>query len=177
MTNILIFNLQILFAGVLLLFAIKKHPDLVRIEIRRILYFSAFFIPYSFISAAISAFQDPLGMLQNFLQVKSSMPLDSFFGVYWEDMFFVFPYLLALKKYKHKALALFPIFVFTTLYFASGHMYQGEGWLITAIYPPISLYFGRKYGLGTMMVIHILYDSTIVMSSFFAYYSYLYLTL
>jgi hypothetical protein len=43
-----------------------------------------------------------------------------------------------------------------------GHSYQGPTGMITFIFPFISFYYSKKYGAGTVMLCHILYDISIV---------------
>lgn len=86
------------------------------------------------------------------------MPKILFAMVWWEDAFFVLPIFLAFK-YCNKYLAI-AVAIFFSMWFGFGHAYQGlYGVMITSIYPVfISLRYGRKYGFGTVMICHILYD-------------------
>jgi hypothetical protein len=78
--------------------------------------------------------------------------------VFWEDAFYVLPIFLA-HKYLRPLFA-WIITIFLSVYFGAGHVYQGllvAG--ITMLYPYFLSYkFGKKYGFGTVMVCHILYD-------------------
>lgn len=83
--------------------------------------------------------------------------------VFWEDAFFAIP-IYGLLKWSEKGtvrkeIAVVAIVVLS-LYFASGHLYQS--WIsviVLSFYPYfVSYKLGKKYGFGTVMVCHILYD-------------------
>ena len=77
--------------------------------------------------------------------------------MFWEDCVFVLPIFLAFK-YLHKKWAI-TIAIILSGIFGFGHLYQGEtAVLITSIYPYIAYRYGLKYGFGTIMLCHILYD-------------------
>jgi hypothetical protein len=86
------------------------------------------------------------------------MPKILFATVWWEDGFYVLPIFLA-YKYCNKYFAHLIAILFS-LHFGLGHAYQGTfGILVTSIYPVfISLKYGSKYGFGTVMISHVLYD-------------------
>jgi hypothetical protein len=79
--------------------------------------------------------------------------------VFWEDVFFGIPIYFAAKYLKNKWV--FGTFVVTlSLLFGSGHAYQGLFAVgITALLPYFVCYkYGKRYGFGTTMISHILYD-------------------
>lgn len=97
---------------------------------------------------------------------KYEIPFNSItevFSVWWEDLFFAAPYLFLIRKYGwKKSLWALPLFVLTTAMFGLGHLYQGPSGWISVIYPAISIGYGLRYGLGTMMVFHVLYDVVVI---------------
>lgn len=80
-------------------------------------------------------------------------------GVFWEDVFFTLPILIAEKMGASKVTKGMMI-ALSSMAFASGHIAYGFPWsLITLAYVPfVSYKYGRKHGLGTVMICHILYD-------------------
>jgi len=78
--------------------------------------------------------------------------------VFWEDAFFVLP-LVFCRKYIHPKLWIL-LFIFSSFSFGLGHIYQGiSAVFVTALYPYLVSYrYGMKYGFGTIMICHILYD-------------------
>lgn len=79
--------------------------------------------------------------------------------VFWEDAFYVIPIFLLIKVFKKWYLYM-PLVVLLSIDFALGHQYQGNhAVFITALYPFfISYHFGKKYGLGTVMICHVVFD-------------------
>ena len=90
--------------------------------------------------------------------------------VFWEDAFFVLPIHYAFKKCK--PWVAITVAVAMTISFAMGHEYQGYwGMAVTALYPYVISYrLGKKYGYGTIMVCHILYDFATVYTIYFMPY-------
>lgn len=98
------------------------------------------------------------------------MPLSVFLGVFWEDAFYVLPVLIMRyyqklaqaagqekrrKTFKLIADVATPILA---LLFMHGHAYQGWVGMLTIIYWFFSYSVGKKRGLGTSMICHILFD-------------------
>lgn len=91
------------------------------------------------------------------------MPWMAPITVFWEDMMHGLP-LLILKEYLQNAKwktwlyrAILMIFMFE---FGLGHLYQGVmASVILSMYVPWSINLGKKYGFGTVMLGHIIYDS------------------
>lgn len=88
-----------------------------------------------------------------------NMSMSSFLLVFLEDVFFVMVpfYLTNFIKNKNINIA---IWVFFSMIFGSGHLYQGLiAVFITGIYPYfISNHFAKKTSFGTVMVCHFLWD-------------------
>lgn len=86
------------------------------------------------------------------------MPKFLFGLVWWEDGFYVLPIYLAFK-YLPKKYAI-TIAILFSVQFGLGHIYQGlPAVFITGLYPYfVSYRYGIKYGFGTVMIGHVLYD-------------------
>lgn len=89
----------------------------------------------------------------------------SLFMVWWEDMLFGVLLIYYAEMFLPRWLFV-PVVVLSSLWFGAGHLYQG--WfvaLLLSLYPYfISYKFGKKYGFGTVMVAHVVYDLAIVSS-------------
>lgn len=96
---------------------------------------------------------------QSELPTDSGIPLWYLPFVFWEDLFFGGLVYLSHKFIKNRFISLLSI-ILISLWFASGHLYQGYYIAaLTGIYPYfISYRFAKKNGFGTVMVCHILYD-------------------
>ena len=92
-------------------------------------------------------------------QVRYSMW--TFGLVFWEDMFFGVPIYFLLKYMKNRKVA-WAIIVALSALFGMGHLYQGPMAAFALSFAPyfISYQIGRRYGFGTSMCAHILYDTS-----------------
>jgi hypothetical protein len=79
--------------------------------------------------------------------------------VWWEDVLFSLLSIYYAEKFLPKWVFV-PLAVITSLVFGMGHLYQG--WfavLALSFYPYfVSYKCGKKYGYGTVMICHVLYD-------------------
>jgi len=80
--------------------------------------------------------------------------------VFWEDAFFAIPMYYMIDKWKWKEYIWLPIVGFLSIRFGIGHMYQFEmAYFAALIIPYLFFYrYGKKYGFGTSMTCHILFD-------------------
>lgn len=86
------------------------------------------------------------------------LPLLFLSMVWWEDVIFVLPSVLLIKKNSSKMIWI-PVMALSSLVFAAGHLYQGEIWAaITLFYVPLMTYFAKKNGLSTVAACHVTYD-------------------
>jgi len=85
--------------------------------------------------------------------------------VFWEDMFFAVP-LYFIWKYMNRKWLQISLTVMLSILFGLGHAYQClQGIAITAFLPYfVSYHFGKKYGFGTSMCGHVLYDFSTMMA-------------
>lgn len=79
--------------------------------------------------------------------------------VWWEDVVYVLPSVV-LYHTGHKKLS-WAILLATMPDFVHGHMYQGILGYTSFIYLLVSRFFSIRYGLVSMMLIHVLYDGLI----------------
>lgn len=79
--------------------------------------------------------------------------------VFWEDMFFAVP-LYYIWKYMKTQWLQITLTVIISALFGLGHAYQGWNMVfISALLPYfVSYRYGKKYGFGTCMLGHIMYD-------------------
>lgn len=79
-------------------------------------------------------------------------------GVFWEDAVFVLPLIILKDEKNIPNILYYTLFAISTAVFTLGHSYQGTIGLTSAIYIYFSAKYGRKYGFGTVMICHTLYD-------------------
>jgi hypothetical protein len=131
-------------------------PKLVRVELKAVWTFIK-------IMLALTAFRIAGYLIDGTLpELETQLPYN-YFLVWWEDAIFTLP--LLILKYKNVSnKILIPLMVMSSVAFASAHIYIDPWWaafLLCYVYY-FSYRNGLKYGLGTVMVCHVLYDLTIV---------------
>lgn len=140
-----------------------KHRDMMRTQWKDVAGFMAFMALISFIrfSLADLDFRSNPSSLQQYTSSPASqlVPI-SFLMVFWEDSFFALP-IQYIQKYLKKYLAI-PLIILLSVVFGLGHLYQGLFVVfLTALLPYFIFHkMGHKYGFGTSMMCHILYDYT-----------------
>jgi hypothetical protein len=139
----------------------KEEKNLFRITWPILAQFSAFLFVISIIRILKVDYLVEQGLMslpQAGLQT-TPMPLYHLGLVFWEDFFFAIPIYFIMKKCQRQWLKISSIVLISAL-FGLGHLYQG--WLAVALlsFAPyfISYHYGKKYGFGTVMLAHIMYD-------------------
>jgi hypothetical protein len=79
--------------------------------------------------------------------------------VWWEDVLFSLLSIFYAEKFLPKWVFV-PVAVSVSIVFGLGHLYQGPlAVLVLSFYPYFMSYkYGKKYGYGTVMICHVLYD-------------------
>lgn len=150
-----------LFCLLYFVYAYTRHKDLVAVNTKAVFNFIGIML---FISA--------LRVIGMYLDGSAPQYGGSIIGltmVWWEDVFFTLPLLIAYKQNVSKYI-LIPATILSSIAFAVGHLYISVPWalfLLIYIYF-ISFKYRLKYGLGTVMICHVVYDLMTVMSSYIA---------
>lgn len=142
-----------------------QHKDIMRISWDRVAQFSGFMLLLTFFRIAGYDFMFQTGIIDRIPQ----MPPEVMFSkwtlmlVFWEDFFFGVS-LYFIHKYMNGPITKYikwALTVIISVLFGLGHAYQGmQVVVITSLLPYfIVLKYGQKYGFGTTMVCHILYDN------------------
>ena len=97
------------------------------------------------------------------VQGMLTIPWTASFTVFWEDACHGLPLLLLqdlIGKKKRWAKVLYGVVLTTIMVaFGLGHLYQGIfPALLLCMYIPYSVDVGRRYGFGTIIICHMLYD-------------------
>lgn len=98
----------------------------------------------------------------------SIIPVPATLFVFWEDACHGLP-LFMIKKYIGKRKWLKPFYYLllflVMIEFGAGHLYQGLlASIMLSFYVPYSIKMGEKYGFGTVMICHTLFDLTTILS-------------
>lgn len=155
-------------AGVLAATALAGYKNLIRIEKKAILDWMKFLCVITIYRIALFKLLPHMDYLQNSARNISIIPWPLTLTVFWEDACHGLP-LLMLRKLIGTKKWTWPIHGILTavvmLEFGLGHVYQG---LISAallsLYVPYSVALGDKYGFGTIMICHTLFDLTTILS-------------
>lgn len=107
-------------------------------------------------------------LMENTAINPTAMPaFKSLILVPWEDSFFSILGIYFFKDFlKLSKKFWIPIAIAFSVIFASGHISYGYPWAaITLSFPYfVSYHYGKKYGYGTIFVMHILYDFSTVLT-------------
>jgi len=151
-TPLVIYFVYIISSLFVLIYAFKKDKDQLQIQLDGVAKFIAFMAIATMVRLCLLS-SGP---------VDSSMyniRMSSFLTVFLEDAFYVMiPYYIC-KKLNSKILK-FLVWTAFSVYFASGHVYQGV-WIaaIIGLYPYfISRKYAMKTSFATVMACHFLYD-------------------
>jgi len=106
-----------------------------------------------------------------FVEAKKSIsmvPIPFMLGVFWEDACHCIP-LYFLKKVINNRKLLIPFYYIALavvmVEFGMGHLYQGLiPSILLSFYVPYSVAMGEKYGFGTVMICHTIFDISTALS-------------
>ena len=111
---------------------------------------------YAFLKSGL-----PTDAIKAKLAGVSSIPWPAALGVFWEDACHSLPLVILGSMWPSKwamPLRIIALMIVMTA-FGLGHIYQGLGAAcLLAFYIPLSMKMGKKYGFGTVIICHTLYD-------------------
>lgn len=138
----------------ILILARISVPELIRFEIRPFVRFLGIMVLLSIFRYWIIDRQElPL----HIFEIMLMNPLN-FLAVFWEDAFFVLPAMYLVCKNYSKFIYV-PVAAVSTFFFATGHLYQGiGGFLFAVFFMLLSFYYSKKYGILTTAACHVVYD-------------------
>lgn len=156
--------------GIFIICVVKNsvHKDLLQINyngIKIFLFLLAILTLYRFLVI------DFFSTKEYIYSIRSSvyfLPWQGSLFVFWEDACHTLPLAIFSRIFNKGFFYKMLYFIFiliVMLSFGLGHLYEG---IISAIclcfYIPITLKLGKKYGFGTIMICHILYDLTTLLT-------------
>lgn len=132
-----------------------------RIDIKVIQTFLALMTLLTFFRLTLFSVANSYGVdLASVNEGLNQIPFWRFGLVFWEDAFFAIPIYYMIDRWNWSKYIYMPFIAITAVVFGLGHMYQFEmAYFATLIVPYFVFYkAGRKYGFGTSMICHILFD-------------------
>lgn len=138
-----------------------KDRDILHVNPEAIKNFVVLMILFTFVRFALFSFGAEFGFdINQFNQGASKVRFWQLTLVFLEDASFGIPIYYMIDKLKLSRYIWMPVVAAMSIIFGLGHMYQFEAaFLISLIIPYFVFYeFGRKYGFGTTMICHVLFD-------------------
>lgn len=146
----------------------SQYRSVLKIDPIAILKFCRALVLIAALRFIIFHYFTPDAIIQQTRGMTDLIPWQALLGVFWEDACHSMPLVLAglmfgaNKWFKRLSL---PLLAIVMLSFGSGHIYQGAmSASLIAFYIPLAMKMGKKYGFGTVMICHILYDLSTFLS-------------
>lgn len=146
----------------------SKYKDLVRAEKKAIFGFLKFLAFLTVYRVVLFKLFPNFEMFRNATKSISVIPTALTLTVGWEDCVHGLP-LLLLRKFIGTKKWTWPIHGILTaavmVEFGMGHVYQGLfSAILLSFYIPYSVRLGNKYGFGTVIIGHVLFDLTTIIT-------------
>ena len=152
---------------IMLVFQFTQHRDLFRISWDKLAAFCGFLAVLFAFRILQYTFLLDMGLIDKLptLHPQIAKSMWTLGMVFWEDMFFAVP-LYFIWKYMDRKWLQLGLTVALSVLFGLGHAYQGMQAVVITMFLPyfVSYHFGKKYGFGTSMCGHVLYDFSTVMA-------------
>jgi hypothetical protein len=156
--------------GAYMLYATAKSQfkDLLRIEKKPLIKWSVFLLFLTVYRILTVKYLAETEMYKDALKNVAVIPWQATLTVFWEDACHTLPLVLLRRMLGTKWYMLpvhFLLLALVTLSFGSGHIYQG--YIVSAflmLYIPFTMKLGEKYGFGTIMAGHTLYDLSTILA-------------
>jgi len=156
--------------GLLMLYLVRnsKYKDVVRVDKKGLFGFAKWMVIITIFRVIVLGLLTPKSQLQAIHEASMFIPWQATLGVFWEDMCHTVPLVLLGRMFKktkwYKFLSL-PLMILVMISFGSGHVYQGVfAAAMISFYIPVTIRLGKKYGFGTVMICHMLYDLITILS-------------
>lgn len=147
--------MQLTGIGIFFYMSLIKRSKLVRIDWNNVAAFLGFM-------ALVSALR--MGLMDSTVDMDYSgvdiTTFKHFMWVWWEDSFFALPIYYFKDHLKTSKKVWIPITIALSLMFGFIHLAYSPWWalLVTTFPYALSYRFGKRYGFGTVMACHVLYD-------------------
>ena len=146
----------------------SQYRDVLKIDKSVIIKFAKILAIGTAARLIVFHFFAPAAVIEQMREMTKLIPWQALFGVFWEDACFSMPLVLAglmFNKSKLWSWLSKPMLAVVMASFACGHLYQGlSSALMISLYIPFAMQMGKKYGYGTVMLCHIMYDFSTLLS-------------
>lgn len=134
---------------------------MMRVELKSILKFLLWMVPVTALRLLWLKYTISSGSMGPTKEIVDMIPVASTLGVFWEDACFTLPLVLfsLFLNNKWEPYISKILLVLTMISFGSGHLYQGPVMAAAiSFYIPYTMKLAKKYGFGTVMCCHVLFD-------------------
>jgi len=151
---------------ILLLVAIRDR-HILKIDLKAVQTFITLMILLTFFRFTMASVLAEMGV--NVAQINKGLAHIPFWRlalVFWEDAFFAIPIYYMKDKWKWSRYLWMPVVAILSVTFAIGHIYQGQwAFFATLLVPYVIWYrYGKRFGFGTVMICHILFDQMTILA-------------
>jgi hypothetical protein len=148
--------------GILILLLVYwKDRKILKFDLDVVGKFLTLMVILTFVRITLASIAAEFGIYpQHFNKGLGMVPYWRLALVFWEDAFFAIPIYYMKDRWQWSKHIWLPIVAVLSIIFGLGHMYQGEwAFFATLLVPYFFFYrFGKRFGFGTTMVCHILFD-------------------
>lgn len=157
--------------GAGMLYATKKsdHADLLKVDKKALSKWGIFLLLLTVWRIFSFKFYAHSEHFKDSLKAVDQIPWQATLTVFWEDACHGLPLvllqrLIGTKKWFTKPINYIALLV-TMVAFGLGHLYQGVfSAVLLSFYIPYSMKLGKKYGFGTVMLGHMMYDLSTILA-------------
>jgi hypothetical protein len=155
-------------AGVLIATAVAGYKDVIRVEKPALISFLKFIGVLTLYRVILFTLFPHFGPFADSAKNVLTIPWPLTLTVFWEDACHGLPLyllrkLIGTKKWTWPIHGLLTAIVM--LEFGLGHVYQGVGAAaLLSLYIPYSIKLGEKFGFGTVMICHTLFDLSTILT-------------
>lgn len=154
--------LYLILIGIAIFFLVLwKDKSVMRIDFNILKNFMALMVLLTFFRLFLFSVVNEFGFrITDINQGIGQIEFWRFGLVFWEDAFFALPIYYMIDKWKWSQYIYLPIIAVLSICFGLGHMYQFEAAYFATLIIPYGVFykFGKRYGFGTTMICHILFD-------------------
>lgn len=146
----------------------STYAKLLRIDKKGLVKFAKWMIFITLLRIIVIKYLSPKEVSAEAHEMANFLPWQVTLWVFWEDMCHTVPLVLMGKffgKEKWYRWVSYPLLAIIMLSFGSGHVYQGiMSAAFISLYIPFTIRLAKKYGFGTIMLCHMLYDLVTILT-------------
>ena len=140
----------------------SDHRGLLKISKEGLLKFARFLAVATVVRVFYLSIIAPDAFIAMIRHSTQIMPWQTMFGTYWEDACQALPLVILGSMIEGKRWLkplYFMLIAGMSITFGISHSYEGlQAMIVMSLYIPFTMRLGKKYGFGTVMICHVVYD-------------------